>query len=408
LQVSAEKLRYQEDDVVMNLITQRVMDWIELEGDKDTKGLLMRPAHPAKLTKRGRGQVFKRLLPSWIRKRLTFLTDKDGVTFNMFQFAFRVFLVQHEEREDKKGAKGGKGSKGNSKGAGKSGGGGAGKGASPSGSTSSAQGAAGAASQSAIMCTSLEAHRHTLSANELGKYKTVGVGSSKREERRQKLVYLMGAARTSGFGEWIERYRKALAALPAVGGGGTGGKGAPSVRGKGGGRGGGAMSRRGRGGKGGKGGKGGMGRGSGTPQNARSLRGNRPGPGFFKGMQALTLSDANQPPAQHAAYHYPHPFNTPHYYNPYQLPSFPSPYAYPTQHAPTDTNETHTSVVEVMEGDGGGEKEEENVGGWDESGQVGTDVEEELPQQTSWADSGGYDMYYGSSQGGEKEEDLYY
>ena len=64
-------------------------------------------------------------------------------------------------------------------------------------------------------------------------------------------------------------------------------------------------------------------------------------------------------------------------------------------------------MIEVIDEDAGEVKEEESVGGWDERGQVGTDVEED-PQHTSWADSSGYDTYYGSSQGGEEEEDLYY
>ena len=60
-----------------------------------------------------------------------------------------------------------------------------------------------------------------------------------------------------------------------------------------------------------------------------------------------------------------------------------------------------------MDSEGAGEEKEreESVGGWDEDGQVGTDVEED-PQHTSWSDS--YNEYYGGSTGGEEYEDGYY
>jgi hypothetical protein len=61
---------------------------------------------------------------------------------------------------------------------------------------------------------------------------------------------------------------------------------------------------------------------------------------------------------------------------------------------PTIPIEMQTNVAEVTTDGTGDGKEEENVGGWDESGQVTTDVEDD-PQHTSWADSSSYETYYG-------------
>ena len=77
---------------------------------------------------------------------------------------------------------------------------------------------------------------------------------------------------------------------------------------------------------------------------------------------------------------------------------------YATQ--PSHTNETQTNVTEVASDDAGVDKEEESVGGWDESGQVATDVEDD-PQHNTWADSSSYETHYGGAQGegGQDESD---
>jgi hypothetical protein len=184
LRVSAEKLRYQEDDVVENLIGHRVMDWIELEGNRNTEGLLMTPVHPAKLTKLGRAQVYRRLVPGWIKKQLHFLTDKTGVSYPMFEFMFRAFFVKQQDKEERGGSKS---SKSSSKGSGKSVVGGAGRGASsvahPTGDASSS-GNAGASSNRAITCKVLEHKRHTVSPDKLSVY--LGVGRAVKRGRRRE------------------------------------------------------------------------------------------------------------------------------------------------------------------------------------------------------------------------------
>ena len=193
LRVSAEKLRYQEDDVVENLIVYRVMEWIELEGTEETRGLLMKPVHPARLTKRGRAQVYKRLLPSWIKKKLLFLSDKSGITLPMFEFALRTFFIRAEDAEDKKNSKNAKSSV---KGSGKSVGGGVGRGSvavtPPTGGAASSARVTGVPSKNAITCKVLECKRHTVAAESLSAYLKVGQGADKREERRQKLVWWWG------------------------------------------------------------------------------------------------------------------------------------------------------------------------------------------------------------------------
>ena len=409
LRVSAEKLRYQEDDVVENLIVNRVMEWIELEGTEETRGLLMKPVYPARLTKRGRAQVYKRLLPSWIKKKLLFLSDKSGITLPMFEFALRTFFIRTEDTEDKKNSKNAKSSV---KGSGKSVGGGVGRGlvasTPPTGGAASSARVTGVSSKNAITCKVLECKRHTVAAESLTAYLKLGQGMDKREEKRQKLVWLVGDARAHGFNEWVSTYQEAIKALPAPVAPSAGGQmgmglsGKGGRQGKGGGRGG-SVSRGGKGGKGGRGG--GSTHTSQGPGAERSMRTNRPAPGHFKGMQSLTLSDTNHPPTPHANYPYPpmnpdmyHPF-----YNPYMSQHIPNTHPSPPQPSPTNLN---TSVVEVDSEGAGEQKEwEESVGGWDEDGQVGTDVEED-PQHTSWSDS--YNEYYGGSSRGEEYEDSYY
>ena len=74
---------------------------------------------------------------------------------------------------------------------------------------------------------------------------------------------------------------------------------------------------------------------------------------------------------------------------------------------PPHTNDTQMNVTEVASDDAGVDKEEESVGGWDESGQVATDVEDD-PQHNTWADSGGYETHYGGTQGEGGQDEGYY
>ena len=215
------------------------------------------------------------------------------------------------------------------------------------------------------------------------------------------MVWLQEDAHNQGLLEWVKTYKDAIQALPAAQvQGGSSGKGSTNRGGWSGGgrgRGGGAMNRGGRSGRGGKGGRGGG--TSGAPGNTRSLRNNRPAPGHFQGMQALTLSDpANHPPAPHLyPSMHPYPYQ---YYNPYMQTNM-----YATH--PPQTNATQTNVTEVASEDAGVDKEEESVGGWDESGQVATDVEDD-PQHNTWADSSSYETHYGGAQGEGGQDESYY
>jgi hypothetical protein len=130
----------------------------------------------------------------------------------MFEFALKTFFIKNEERKDRKSTK-------SSKGSGKGVGGGAGRGSSsvahPTGSAVSPR-VAGASSSRGITCRVLEFKRHTVSVYMLPTYQRVGQNSDKREEKRQKLVWLQGDAQAHGFQEWVTTYKEAVKALPAV------------------------------------------------------------------------------------------------------------------------------------------------------------------------------------------------
>jgi hypothetical protein len=116
-------------------------------------------------------------------------------------------------------------------------------------------------------------------------------------------------------------------------------------------------------------------------------------------MQALTLTN---PPT-----HPPAPLQS---YNPYQhlAPYYPyfNPYAQPV---PTQINQNETMNVtndDTRETTEETKPEETGVGGWDEQGQVATDVEDE-PQHNTWADAEDYSEYY-DGQGQDPNEEEYY
>ena len=125
-----------------------------------------------------------------------------------------------------------------------------------------------------------------------------------------------------------------------------------------------------------------------------------PAPGFYKGMQALTLSnEPTQPPALPHAYH-PYQHLPPYfpYFNPYATPH-PSIY---TNNTPTP-NDTSSKVVSKSEGAVDMESE---VREWDDQGQVDTDAEDE-PQHRTWADQDSYKEFYDGQGDDSTGEELY-
>ena len=405
LRVSVEKLRFQKEDVAGCLIGEKMMDWIVLEGNsKQAKGERMEPKRPFRLTKFGRSNVYRLCLPSWLRKRLYCLNDKGGVTFALFEFMCRREIVKAEDERDSRE----KPSKPKSKSSKGQPSAGANKKSSPapipSSSSSSSKKEQDVLSSSARnkMDRFLEHGRHTVAKDKLDEYLQVGKGKSNVEEKREKLQWLVRDAKALGYTSWSGPYAQRLEALnKSTQSAGKGGF-SYANRGKGGGRGGSTMGRG--GGKGGRGGGnvgkgGGPGRG-GAPDTQGPRRSSRatPAPGFYKGMQALTLTDTHtQPPAPQPAYH-PYQHLTPYYpyYNPYVLPPPTQVNHYETTHVTTDDTQNET---------GEAKPEETGVMGWDEQNQVATDAEEE-PQYSSWADAESYNDYYGGrGQDSDGEED---
>ena len=393
LRVSVEKLRFQKEDVAECLIADKMIEWIVMEGDKRSMGDRMEPKRPFRLTWLGRSNVYRLCLPTWLRKKLLCLNDKRGVTLNMFEFVCRRQVARVEDEKEKPKGKNSK-SQSSSK---------ASKGSTVeltpplTGSSSKKEKSVGSASSERKVDQFLEHARHTVAKEKLQEYYHVGRGGDPREEKREKLQWLAGDAKALGYTSWAEPYARRLKALDA----GTQGAGRGGFSGRRSGRGGNTMGRGGGKGSSGRGGgKGGGSQGQGDfSQNRRRSSRPQPAPGYFKGMQALTLT---HPPT--------HPPSHPQTYNPYQhlQPYYPyfNPYAQPvpTQHNQNDTtnvtNDDSRETTEVTK------TEETGVGGWDEQGQVATDAEDE-PQHNTWADAESYEDYYGGQGEDPTGEDYY-
>ena len=401
LQVSVEKLRFQEEDVAACLLGDSMMEWVVLEGDHHTWGERMEAKRPFRLTLKGRSSVYRLCLPAWLRKRVACVNDKRGVTLRKFEFMCRREVVRMEDDKVVKDKPKSKASKGA----------GAGVGVESVGESAPALGTApprveksSSASAERKVDLFLEHERHTVAKEKLGEYYQVGRGKSKVEEKREKLLWLVRDAKAMGFNSWAGPYANRLKALePSTQSAGKGAFG----HGKGGGRGGSATGRG--GGKGGRGGgKGGSAasQGSNVQDPRRSSR-PKPAPGYFKGMQSLTISSdqptkPTQPPAPHPAY--------PAAYNPYQhlMPYYPyfNPYAQPASTPNSHDENTRSTTVDTTDKTEETRVEESGVREWDEQCQVETDAEDD-PQHHTWVDAESYQEYYGSQSEGLEEEEYY-